>query len=198
MSAFESDLALANLLAAGREDRVRARAAFEQLARQRPDDLSLLESRALFELRSGRTPEARSYFARAVELDSSDAQTYRQYAVLVRATDPGLAVRLFRRAVALEPADTATRVRLADLIAARDPAGALAVLEPVSGRNPPGAFDLFRLRANAHLALRHLELARDAALDLVRVAVGRQQRTIAASLLASVETSLAAQMSASR
>ena len=198
MSTFESELALANLLAAGREDRVRARSAFEQLARQHPDDLSLLESRALFELRSGRSSDARSYFARAVELGSGDAETYRQYATLAGTTDPSLVEPLLRRAVALQPADVATRLRLAELIAARDPAGALAILEPVAGRNPPSAFRIFQLRANAHVALSQLELARDAALDLVRVAASRQQRANAVGLLASVERSLAAEMSASR
>jgi tetratricopeptide (TPR) repeat protein len=197
MSAFDADLVLANLLAAGTEDRVKARAAFEVLARLEPDNLRLLESRAMFEVRSGRTPEARGYFARAVELGSTDAQTYRNYATLVGASDPGLAEQLWRTAVSLQPADVPTRVNLGLLLAAHDPAGVLAVLEPVTGPNPPRAYDVFQLRTNAYVALNQLELARDSVRELVRVAAGRQQPT-AANLLALVEKSLAAQTNAQR
>src|SRR5204862_3110286 len=120
--------------------------AFYPLARVEPDNLALLESRAIFEVRAGRTPEARGYFARAVELGSTDAQTYRDYATLVGTTDPPLVEQLLRTAVSLQPADVPTRVRLATLLAPQDPAGVLTVLEPVAGPNPPAAFNVFQLR----------------------------------------------------
>ena len=198
MSAFEADLVLANLLAAGTEDRMKARAAFDALARQRPDDLPLIESRALFEMRAGRAPEARGYFARAVELGSTDAQTYREYARLVGASDTALVEQLLQTAVSLQPGDVQTRVMLAGLLATHEPASVLAVLEPVTGSNPPLAFNVFQLRTNAHVALNQLEQARDAAREVVRIAAGRQQQALAANLLAQVEKSLAAQTSAAR
>jgi tetratricopeptide (TPR) repeat protein len=192
VSPFEAGLVTANLLAAAREDADKARAAFEALASQNPDDLALLESRAALEFRTGRPRAARPFLTRAVELDTATAASYRDLAALVVAEDSAAAEALLERAIALDPADVRARVHLATLFSRRNPADALSVLEPITRVRAADAFDVLRLRASAYLAIDDVGRAHEAARDLVQVALSRQQRTIAARVLASVEQRLAA------
>src|SRR5688572_26609994 len=110
--AFEASLVTANLLAAGRESQTAARAAFDALAVEKADDLGLLESRAHFELRADDRGAAGRYFARAVELGSKNASTYRDYAILLAGTNSERAADLLATALRLDPGDRQTRLRL--------------------------------------------------------------------------------------
>ncbi len=187
VSSFDAELVLANLLAAAREDADKARKAFEGLAAQRPDDVALLESRAALEFRTGRPRAARSFLERAAELDTPTAATYRDLAALVVAEDAARAEALLERALAIDPADVRTRLHLATLLSRRDPIEVLVMLEPVGRVSSVEAFDVFRLRANAYLALDDLTRARDAARELTQVARSRQQQAVAARVVALVE-----------
>jgi tetratricopeptide (TPR) repeat protein len=190
--AFEADLVMANLLAAAREDADRARTAFEALAGQHPDDPALLESRAALEFRTGRPRAARAFLTRAVELGTTTAASYRDLAALVVAEDTAGAEALLERAISIDPADVRARVHLATLFSRRSPVDALSVLEPITRVRATDAFDVLRLRANLYLAIDDIDRAQEAARDLVQVALNRQQRSIAARVLASVEQRQAA------
>ena len=189
---FDAELILANLLAAAREDAPKARAAFDRLSAQRPDDIALLESRAAFELQSRQIGEARQLLARAVALGTTNAGSHRDLGILTAGEDPAAAEYLLEQAVALNPTDIRARVSLATLVGARSAAGALAVLEPIRRVSPADAFDVLRLRANAYLVVEELERAHATARDLVRVAIGRRQRAVAERVLTAVEARLAA------
>ncbi|MEO7189690.1 MAG: tetratricopeptide repeat protein [Vicinamibacterales bacterium] len=185
LSTFDAGLVMADLLAAGREDRSRARSAFEELARQKPDDLRLLEARATFEARSNQPRAALPIFARAIELGSTNPGTYRDYAELLGATDPERAEQLLRAAVSLDPADVRTRVRLAQTLLVRSqPADALATLDSVADESSTDAFAVVQIRVNAYLALKRMDQALGAARQLDALAVNRLQHAIAARLLA--------------
>jgi tetratricopeptide (TPR) repeat protein len=190
VSSFEAGLVTANLLAAAREDAEKARTAFEALSRENPDDLLLLESRAALEFRTGRPRAARAFLTRAVELDTATAASYRDLAALVVADDAVEAEALLERAIELDPVDVRARVHLATLYGRRSPVEALAVLEPVRGPAAADAFDVFRLRAHAYLAIGDLDRAHEAARALVQAALSRPQRAAAARVLASVEQGL--------
>ena len=105
VSAFEAGLVAARLLASARGAQDRAREAFGALEQERADDLSLLEARALFELRNGERDGARPYLARAVALGSKNARIYRDYALLP-GTEPTAAETLLSRALELQPDDS--------------------------------------------------------------------------------------------
>jgi tetratricopeptide (TPR) repeat protein len=192
VSPFEAGLVTANLLAAAREDADKARAAFEALAASHPDDIQLLESRAALEFRTGRPRAARGFLTRAVELRTTTAASYRDLAALVVAEDAPAAEALLEQAIALDPTDVRARVHLATLASRRSPVEVLSVLEPISRVSAADAFDVLRLRVSAYLAIDDVDRAREAARDLVQVALSRQQRTVAARLLAEVEQRLAA------
>jgi tetratricopeptide (TPR) repeat protein len=187
VSSFEADLVLANMLAAAREDADKARKAFEGLAAQKPDDIALLESRAALEFRTGRARAGRPFLERAIELDTTTASTYRDLAALVVAEDAARAEALLERALALDPLDVRTRVHLASLLSRRDPVEVILMLEPVGRAGSAEAFDVFRLRANAYLAVNDLARAREAARELTQVARSRQQQAVAARVVSSVE-----------
>ena len=187
VSSFEAEFVLANLLAAAREDADKARTAFEGLAAQRPDDVALLESRAALEFRTGRARAGRPFLERAIELNTTTASTYRDLAALVVAEDAARAEALLERALAIDPLDVRTRVHLATLFSRRDPVEVIVMLAAVGRVSSGEAFDVFRLRANAYLAVNDLTRAREAAHELTQVARSRQQQAVAARVVASIE-----------
>lgn len=191
VASFEAGFVVANLLAAAREDADRARTAFEELARQQPHDIGLLESRAALEFRTGRPRAARTFLERAVALGTAAASTHRDLAALVVAENAPYAQTLLERALELDPMDVRSRVHLATLFSRQRPLDALAVLEPITQVNAADAFDVLRLRANAYVLTDQLDRAREAARHLVEVSTGRQRSAAAARILASVEARLA-------
>jgi tetratricopeptide (TPR) repeat protein len=109
---FEADLVTANLLGNTRDREAAARAIYERLAGERPDDLQLLEARAYFEMRRGRAQDALPYLARAVERGSTNPSVYRDYAML----EPGRAEELLSKAVLLAPDDAESIVQYATVL----------------------------------------------------------------------------------
>lgn len=138
-SDFEAGVALATLLSANASRQNDARAAFEALERQTPNDLFLTESLALFHVRGGRMAEARPYLQRAIALGSTKARIYGYYADILR-VDAGTADTgedevdaLFAKALSLAPDDVEVRILLGrSLIQRRRGADALAVLTEIT------------------------------------------------------------------
>ena len=187
---LEAGLVTAGLLAAAREDAGKARAAYEALAVDHADHPALLDARAALEVRTGRAQAALPFLRRAVEVGSTDAETYRNLAALTAASDAAQAERLLGQALQLDPTSVRGRSQLAALVGPRDPSAALAVLASVTDVSPAEAYDVIRLRTNAYVALGELDRAHAAARDLVQVARSRQRRSVAAELLASIEAAL--------
>jgi hypothetical protein len=180
---FEAGLVTANLLAISPKRADEARAAYERLAAERPDDLQLAESRAYFERRRGQREAARAHLARAVELGSTTASVYVDYASLA----PEKAPELLARALALEPEDLTIRLRYGSaLLGAGRNAEALAALAQVRRVPQESAFQYFQLLANVYVRLNEIERAQAAAADAVKHAQPGAQADFAARLAKSI------------
>ena len=146
---FEAGVTLASLLAANPNHRARARAAFDVLERENPNDLLFNEAAAMFAVRAGEFDVARPYLSRAMALDSTNARIYSHYAE-IRATSPDTGEhddaeesRLFVQALSLAPDDIEVRVQLArSLVRRRRGAEAVEVLASVV-RVPTEYVDVF-------------------------------------------------------
>jgi tetratricopeptide (TPR) repeat protein len=181
---YEATLVMTSLLAnmTGRD--ADARASFETLARQRPDDLALVEARAFFEMRRGRRNEAQRQFTRAVALGSRNAAVYRDYAAL----DASKADTLLPKAIELAPEDVDLRARWATwLIGRRRASEAVATLIAVKQIPQESAFRVFQLLANAYVQLGRLEDARAVAAKVAQYAQPGEEAEFAARLIARID-----------
>jgi tetratricopeptide (TPR) repeat protein len=199
VSAFDGGLVTANLLANSQAREADARAAFDALARGvgPADELALVESRAYFELRHGHTVDAQPYFARAVELGSTNAGLLRDYAVTIGPADLEKAESLLIKAVALAPEDLEARLRLADVFMRRRKTGeAVTTLSVVTTVPTESAFKFFQLLANAAAQANRLDEAKRAAARAVEFAKPGEEARQAAQLSAAID-SFAARKAAS-
>ena len=190
---FEAELVRANLLANMREREADARSAYERLSGERPDDLTLLESRAFFEMQHGRMDQARPHLRRAVEVGSTNPWVYRTYAVI----EPERRSELLTRAFVMSPDNLELRLQYASLrLLEKKPGEALAALSAV--RNVPQelAFELFQLQANAYASLDEFDEARRAAERAVQYAATEAEAAFAARLLKSLDDFVAARAAA--
>jgi len=192
-SAFEAALVTANLLADRPDREDDARAAFEALAKERPDDLGLAESRAHFELGLGHTSEAMPFLERVVALGTRSASLYRAYAVRVVGSDVAKAEVLLSSAVALDPDDLTARLDLgALLVRERRAADALAALAGLTRVPEESQFVFFQIIANAQAQLGRLKEALTAAARVQEAARGADEIQHAAALKKSLEDFAAA------
>jgi Flp pilus assembly protein TadD len=190
---FEADLVRANLLANMRERESDARTVFERLSGERPDDLTLLESRAFFEMQHGRMEQARPHLRRATELGSTNPWVYRTYAVI----EPERRSELLTRAFEMSPDNLELRLQYASLrLSEKRPGEALAALSAV--RNVPQelAFQLFQLQANVYASLDEFDEARRAAERAVQYAATEEEAAFAARLRKSLDDFVAARAAA--
>jgi hypothetical protein len=181
---FEGSLVTANLLG-NSADEGAARAAFEKLERQKPDDGLLLESRGFFELYRGHTAAAIPYFARAVEHGSSNAKLLVTFARI----EPSRAPELVPKAVALAPDELDVRIENARMLMRnRKNEEALRVLplRDIRTLERQQAFDVGQIAANAYMQLDMVDDARFAAAIVKTFAEGPQVE-FAARLSKSIE-----------
>lgn len=189
---FEAGLVTANLLAVSRTREADARAAFDTLAKQKPDDIQLLESRGYFELRRGHREDALAPMSRAVELGSTNATLYRDYAMM-GGVDDTRRESLLAKAVLLAPEDVESRMFLASAQMRQGKnADALVTLKPITRVRPDDAYQLFRLLTAAHANERHWAEASAAAGMAVKHARTPVQTSEAQNLLRSLEQVVAA------
>lgn len=161
-TAFEAALVGANMLGERPDRASDARAAFEQLAHDRPDDRDLIEARAIFESRHGNSELAKAFLAKALAAKSENPAIYRWAAA--SATRPEEQEALLKTAVDLVPNDIAVRLTYASaLMLRRDAAAARAALAPVGRVPPEHAFRYFELQASISLELGEMPAARAAA-----------------------------------
>ena len=186
-SAVEGGLVTANLLANSPDGEKAARAAFTALEQQAPNDLSVLESRAFFELRRGTRGAALPYFARALEQGTRNASLLRTYILIDRAN----AETILPKAVALVPDDPDIRIEYASLLLNQRKAGQAFLA--IRGLTPTveNGFNLYQVLANIYMLLEQPEEAREAATRASRYATPGPQADYAARLLKSIDTYLA-------
>jgi hypothetical protein len=195
---FESGLALANVLA-GLRDEGAARAAFARLAAEQPDDLSLVESEAIFELGRRHDDAARPLLARAVDLGSRNFRIYAAYASMIGDADPGAAAKLLETASSLAAGNFDLKLTYASvLMRVGRGADAIAVLQ--SARHVPAdrAYAFFSLAANAQLMVADLEDARKSAARAVTYARPGSEAAAAKQMLEGIDQVLATRERATR
>jgi hypothetical protein len=168
---FESGLATANVLAGLEHGEDAARAAFARLAADHPDEPSLAESEALFELRHGHADAARPLLARAVALGSHNVRIYAQYASMVGQDDPAAAAALLKTATSLASDDLELKLNYASLLMRlQRPADVVGVLQSVPHVPADRAYAYFNIAANAQLMLGDLDVAKTSAARAVTYA----------------------------
>ena len=136
---FEARVAIATLLGTNTARHTAALAAFAELERQNPRDLTLLEAVGMFHVRAGRFDDARPYLERAIALSTANARIYVHLAEIRANTPPDdVAAKseeesLLDKALSLAPDDAEVRIMMArSLVRQLRGADALAMLEPIA------------------------------------------------------------------
>lgn len=160
---FEAGLVTANLLASNADRAAQARAAYEKLAQERPDDRDLLEARGLFEIHHGNAQTAQMFLTTAIAAKSENPAVYRWAASM--ADSPEAQEALLSSALSLVPHDVSVRLAYAAALKLRaDLRGAREALVPLARVQPEHAFMYFELQASISLELGDHAAARAAVL----------------------------------
>lgn len=184
---FDAGLVLADCLASEIGKDVLARAAFEALAKERPDDLALVETRAFFEQKTLGPNAADVYFARAVERGSRNPLVLSEYALHLVDRDPERASALLAQAVAIAPGDLEVRVHAAAVLMKRQlPEEALAMVARTTRVPPSLQFEYYQIIANGRAATGDFDEATAAAARVVAAARTPEEIRFAAGLMTSV------------
>ena len=182
--AFEGALVTANLRANSPNGEADARAAYQKLEQERPNDLALLESRAYFEWRRGKTDAALPYFERAVAQGTRNSKLVYDYARI----DPSKASALLPKALELAPDNVDIRLDNARLLLnERKGSQTVIALSKMDGLSREQAFKRYQLLANAYMLLNQTQDARAAATLASRNADSDDRREYAARLITSID-----------
>lgn len=185
--AFDASLVLAEMVCAQPGRAETARAMLEGLSREQPENLSLLEMRALLEMKALGMAAAVPYFQRAVERGSRNPTVLAQYALRVAEADPKRASDLLARALAAAPANVEIRIHAAAVLARRELNDeAMAVLAPVTRVPSNMEFEYYQIIANVRAANGDLDEAAAAAARVLAAARSPQERTFASAFMAQV------------
>lgn len=183
---FEAGLVTTNLLADRMGRQADARTAYERLAQEKPDDLALLEARALFEWRYNDRDVAGPFLMRAVAAGSRNPAIYRWAAAITSSDDERDA--LLDRAIGLDPDNMDLRLsRAAALNSRGDAAGAARLLDAITRVTPESAFMYFQVLASVRLRQGDLDQARVAATKARDFADAGREADYANQLLQSIE-----------
>ncbi len=187
---FQSDLALAELLAAHRESAAEAKRQLLALKGQEPKNAEIDESLGYLAWQANNTGEARTHFASAVHNGSKDVQMRMDYAQLADEEDSSsqLPVDLARSAVAFAPDKTSAKILFSQLEAERHHYGsALGALAEVKRIEPDQAFEFFSVVAYCHANLRDFAGAKEPARKALSYAKTTGQRTELNNLISYIE-----------
>ena len=182
----ESGLALADLLA-GTRKRDEAKAAYEGLARANPQDPEMELALAHLAWMNADHEEIRRHFARAIELGTTNAKVYFDYAMMLQGQagkEPEIAA-LLRRAVELKPDLTEAHYMLGFYASNASRFGEAVVhLREVKKLEKDQAFPYFRALAYAYYRLGQMEDARKNAESAVKFAKEPKDSELAKEFLA--------------
>ncbi|MEP7363872.1 MAG: hypothetical protein ABI972_11500 [Acidobacteriota bacterium] len=121
------------------------------------------ETAAFYYWRNTAREKALEHFAKAVELGSTSARAYADYAMILGSSDLAKSEQLLTKAVSLRPDWTEARVRLAGVYSQQKKYGAaLATILEMKRVRPAEAFDLFQVSALAYAGLGQYKDAHDA------------------------------------
>jgi len=181
--AFEGALVTTNLQANSPRGEDAARASFQKLEQDKPNDLSLLESRAYFEWRRGNRAAALPYFERAVAQGSRNVKLIYDYARI----DPSKGAVLLPKALELAPDNIDIRLDNARLLLNdRKASQTVVALSKMDELSREQAFKRYRLLASAYLLLNEIQAARSAATLAGRNADSEDSREYVARLVTSI------------
>jgi Flp pilus assembly protein TadD len=183
---LESGVALADLLA-GTGKRDEAKAAYESLARANPKDPEMELALARLAWMKTDHEEIKRHFARAIELGTTNAKVYFDYAMMLRGQDGKDAeiAALLRKAVELKPDLTEAHYMLGFYASNAGRFGeAVAHLRQVNKLEKDQAFPYFRALAYAYYRLGQMEDARKNAESAVKFATAPKDVALAKEFLA--------------
>ncbi len=187
IDAFDANLALADLLGAGRGREALARTAFDALAVDRPSDPTMAATRGLFELQTGHPDQARVWLERAVTGGSREPMAYAELARLVEPDDVSKASALLDMAATLAPDDILIRIRIASNLVTRHRADdALATLGRIPRVPTEQQFLYQQVLANAYALLGQFTDARAAAARVAEFAHTPSERSFADAMMRQV------------
>ena len=194
---FEAGLVTTNLLADRAGKQSEARTAYERLAGEKPDNLTLLEARALFEWRHGDRAVAGPFLRRAIAAGSANPSIYRWAAAITTSDDERDA--WLDRALSLDPDNLDLRLsRAASLNNRGDAAGEARLLDAINRVTPESAFMYFQVLAGVRLRQGDLDQARAAAAKARDFADAGREADYANQLLQSIEQFTQRQADAAR
>jgi tetratricopeptide (TPR) repeat protein len=183
---LESGLALADLLA-GTRKRVEAQAAYERLARANPQDPEIELAMAHLAWMNADHEEMKRHFARAIEMGTTNAKVYFDYAMMLQGQDgkdPEIG-ELLRKAVELKPDLMEAHYMLGFYASNAGRFGeAVDHLRQVKKLEHDQAFPYFRALAYAYYRLGQMEEARKNAERAVKFATEPKDVELAKEFLA--------------
>jgi Flp pilus assembly protein TadD len=185
-TAVESGLALADLLA-GTRKRDEAKAAYESLARANPNDPEIELALAHLAWMNTDHAEVKRHFARAIELGTTNAKVYFDYAILLQREDgknPEI-MALLRKAVELKADLVEAHFMLAFYASNAGRFGEAVVhLRQVKKLEKDQAFPYYRALAYAYYRLGQIEDARKNAESAVKYATEPKDMELAKEFVA--------------
>jgi tetratricopeptide (TPR) repeat protein len=185
---LESGLMLADLLAVIRK-REEAKAAYEKLAAEYPRDTDIPAAMARLSWMNADKDGMRRHFARAIELGTTNAKIYYDYAGLLQESGAGPeeSEAMLRKAVALDPSlvDAHLRLGFYSMNAGRF-GQAVADLRQIKNIDREQAFEYFRALGYAFYRLNDGVEAKKHAESALKYAADERQKQIATELLAYV------------
>jgi hypothetical protein len=114
--AFEASLLVADMLSSQIGKDAETRAALDALAAERPADLTVMELRGFFELRTGGAIAAEPALKRAVDAGSKNPLVLAQYALCIGDKDVTRATELLTAALAAAPDNAEIRIHAAAML----------------------------------------------------------------------------------
>jgi hypothetical protein len=184
---FDARLVVAGMVSSQSGKDLETRAALDALDREQPNNLTVLELRAFFALRTAGSAASEPEFQRAVEHGSQDPSILGQYAIQIGVNEPQRALELLTRALAVSSSDPELRIHAAAmLIRLQKPAEAVAMIAPIAHVPSAQEFAYYQIVANSHAMNGDFAAASEAAARVVAAAHTPEEMKFAATFLASV------------
>lgn len=163
---FNTDLALADLLAGRKETQPEARKRLLELSQQNSQSTDVEESLGYLAWQAEDLPEARKHFSLAVERGSKNVRMIYDLAGLSRMGNaaPESTIELLRKVIALQPDHNDARILLAEVETSNKRyASALQALAPIHSVTPEQAYRFFGVSAFTNANLHNFDGARQLA-----------------------------------
>lgn len=189
LSAFQTDLALAELLATRKETASEAQERLVALSQQDKENVEVEEALGYLAWQMSKQNEATKHFVSAAERGSKNVRMLYDLAVLQQMEEGGLpaATATLHKAIALQPDNNEARILLAEVETRQSHYGlALSAIGNVKTVKPDQAYRFFAISAFIHANMRDLNGARQAATKATEYAKTPKDRDQITRLLQSI------------